>query len=82
MAGAKIQISVDGKAEFDRKFSRLDADFKDLTPIWDDVRDAFWEIEQDQFQSGGAKGASGVWKPLSPAYEKQKIAKCSSLRSE
>lgn len=73
--GANIKITVDGVEQFNRTFSRLDADFKDLTPIWDDVRDAFWEIEEEQFQSGGAKGASGAWKPLSPAYEKAKIAK-------
>lgn len=77
--GANIKISVDGKTEFDRTFSRLDAEFNDLTPIWDDVRDAVWEIEEEQFQSGGAKGANGTWKPLSPAYEKAKIAKYGTL---
>jgi phage gpG-like protein len=70
---ARIVIEVDGEAQFDRIFSRFDEALSDLTPIGDDMRDAFWAIEQDQFQSEGAKGGSGRWKPLSPAYEKRKI---------
>jgi hypothetical protein len=72
---ARIVIEVDGKPQFDRIFSRFDDNLKDLTPIGDDMRDAFWEIEQEQFQSEGAKGGSGRWQPLSPAYEQQKIAR-------
>lgn len=75
MNGAKIEIIVDGKAEFDRTFSRLDANFDDLSPIWPDVRDKFWQIEQEQFDSEGGKGGSGRWKNLNPRYAKQKIAR-------
>lgn len=70
---ARIVTEVDGQKQFDRTFQRFDENLKDLTPIGDDMRDAFWEIEQEQFQSEGAKGGSGRWAPLSPAYEKQKI---------
>ena len=76
---AKIQISVDGVDQFNRTFSRLDENFDDLTFLWDDVRDAFWEIQEDQFQSGGAKGASGAWKPLSKKYEEEKIRRYGSF---
>lgn len=76
---ARIRFEVDGKAEFDRTFSRLDENFSDLTDIWDDVRDAFWEIEKDQFYTQGKAGASGAWKELSPAYEAQKINKYGTL---
>lgn len=72
---ARITIEVDGKPQFDRIFQRFDESLKDLTPIGDDMRDAFWHIEQEQFESEGAKGASGKWAPLSPAYERQKIAR-------
>lgn len=70
-----IKFEIQGEEQFNRTFRRLDENFKDLSPIWDDVRDAFWEIEADQFQSEGAKGRSRRWKPLSKRYEKQKIAR-------
>lgn len=75
MGNTRITLEIDGKAEFDRVFKRLDATFADLTPVWEVVRDEFWAIESDQFQSGGAAGASGKWKPLSKKYEAQKINK-------
>jgi phage gpG-like protein len=73
MSGAKVVITVDGRDEFNRVFSRLDANFDDLTPIWPDVRDKFWLIEGEQFDSEGSKGASGPWKQLSKRYAKQKV---------
>lgn len=70
---ARIKITVDGEDQFDREFRRLDAQFEDLTPIWPDVRDEFWEIEKEQFASEGSSGNSGQWKKLSPAYSAQKV---------
>lgn len=72
---ARISITFDDKDEFNRVFSRLDANFDDLTPIWPDVRDKFWAIEKEQFESEGSKGGSGRWKNLSRRYEQQKIAR-------
>jgi hypothetical protein len=46
-----IKIEIDGVDEFKREFSRLDATFDDLTPIWPDVRDKFWQLEREQFDS-------------------------------
>jgi phage gpG-like protein len=75
MSGAHVSIEVDGKPEFDRTFSRLDANFDDLTPIWPAVRAKFYEIEAQQFDSEGGKGGSGRWKALSARYAAQKVAR-------
>jgi phage gpG-like protein len=72
MSSALVQISVDGKDDFKRTFSRLDASFDDLTPIWPAVRDEFWQIESEQFASEGSKGGSGAWKQLSQRYKIRK----------
>lgn len=71
--GARISLSVAGEAEFDRTFERLDAAFTDLRPIWPDVRDKFWELEKEQFDSEGASGRNGRWQRLSKRYAVQKI---------
>lgn len=71
----RLKFEVSGEKQFDRIFQRFDEDLRDITPIADEIRDAFWDIETEQFQSGGAKGASGKWAPLSPGYEAQKIAR-------
>lgn len=78
MSKARIQITIDGQDQFDRTFSRMDAAFDDLTPVWGDLRDEFWRIEKEQFDSEGGKGASGRWKSLSTRYNKQKIARYGS----
>ncbi len=75
MAGIRFGFSVAGKPQFDRTFIRYGAVFDDLTPVWKEVQQEFYSIEADQFQSGGAAGASGKWQPLSPRYEAQKIAR-------
>lgn len=75
MGNTRITLEVDGKPEFDRVFKRVDANFSDLMPVWEEVKLEFWEIEKEQFQSGGAAGASGKWKPLAKATEAAKIAK-------
>lgn len=70
---ARITISVDGVPQFRRFFERVDASFRDLTPIWPDVRDEFYRIETEQFDSEGGKGATGSWQALSARYAAQKI---------
>jgi phage gpG-like protein len=69
---ARIALVVEGETEFDRTFARADAAFSDLRPIWPDVRDKFWEIEKEQFDSEGASGRNGKWKRLSKRYAIQK----------
>lgn len=75
----RISLEIDGKAEFDRVFKRFDLVLTDMKPVWETVRDEFWIIEAEQFQSGGAAGKSGKWKPLSKYTEAQKIAKYGSF---
>lgn len=74
MSGARVSIEVDGVPEFDRSFTRLDANFDDLTPIWPAVRQKFYDIEAEQFDSEGGKGGSGHWKALSAHYAAKKVA--------
>ena len=76
--GVRISIVADGMAQFSREFSRMDAKFEDLTPIWPDVRGFFWEIQGEQFDSQGSKGGGGKWKALSKRYAIQKIARYGS----
>lgn len=71
----KISIQVDGKAEFDRVFKRLDANFSDLTSVWEAVKQEFWQIEKEQFDSQGASGAGGKWQSLADSTRAQKIRK-------
>lgn len=73
MSAGRITLTVDGVDQFDRVFQRLDAAFDDLSPIWPDLRDEFWRIEKEQFESEGGKGASGHWKQLSARYAAEKV---------
>lgn len=67
-----IKLEFDGITEFNRTFLRLDERISDLTPIWDEVRDEVFRIEKEQFESEGAAGRGGKWKPLSKRYAEQK----------
>lgn len=63
---------IDGLPAFDRAFNRVEEYIKDFRSIWPNVAKEFYAIEEDQFSSEGAHGASGKWAPLSPAYKKWK----------
>lgn len=75
MDSYQISLGIDGQAEFNRVFKRFGATLSDLTEVWEEVKLEFWEIEKEQFDSEGAAGASGKWKPLSPKYAARKIEK-------
>lgn len=68
-----ISITSDGQEKLSFALDKLSRTAADLTPVWGAVKKTFQDIEADQFQSEGALGASGKWKPLSKAYEAQKI---------
>jgi phage gpG-like protein len=70
--GAHFSFSLDGVEVFNRAFNRIDQLISDFRSIWPNVAREFYAIEADQFGSEGAKGASGKWAPLSPAYKKWK----------
>ena len=71
----KISIDVSGEQQLTTAFRKVEASTADFRPYWKEVQKKFFEIESDLFQSAGAKGAGGKWKPLSSAYEKVKVAK-------
>lgn len=66
--------TLEGVEVLDRAFNRIDHIISDFRSIWPNVAKEFYAIEADQFGSEGAKGASGKWAPLSPAYKKWKEA--------
>lgn len=68
----RFTFSIDGVPEFDRGFSRVEQTLTDFRSVWPNVAKEFYAIEAGQFGSEGAKGASGKWAALSPAYAKYK----------
>lgn len=67
--------TVDGVETVNRAFNRTEgfiADMRNFAPV---VSDEFYRAEAEQFQSEGARGASGKWSPLSKAYERYKAVK-------
>lgn len=72
----KVSISVEGADELVATFNKIEQglDFRQLG-TWDAVVSEFRKIEYEQFASEGADGASGKWKPLSPAYQAVKDKK-------
>lgn len=57
---------VDGLQALDRAFNRIDEQISDFRNFWPGVITTFYEIETEQFESEGARGASGKWTPLAP----------------
>jgi phage gpG-like protein len=68
----RFVAQIDGVIELDRAFNRVDQVISDFRSIWPNVAKEFYGIEQEQFASEGAHGASGKWAPLSPAYKNWK----------
>lgn len=68
----RFTASVDGVEVMDRAFNRVEERISDFRFIWPSFAAEFYSIMREQFASEGAHGASGKWKPLSPAYAKYK----------
>lgn len=68
----RFTADVSGDVQLDRAFNRVSGFISDFRSVWPAAAQAFYEIETEQFASQGAKGASGKWAPLSPAYAKFK----------
>ena len=60
---------VAGDVQLDRAFNRVEQEISDFRDFWPGVILAFYEIETEQFATEGARGASGQWAALSPAYK-------------
>lgn len=61
-----------GDRILDRAFNRIDGYISDFRNIWPAITKRFYEIEQEQFDTEGARGRAGRWKPLTPAYKRWK----------
>lgn len=68
----RFVAEVAGVTVLDRAFNRVEGDISDLRPIWPPVAAEIYQMIGEQFESEGAKGASGRWKALSPAYTRFK----------
>ena len=65
----RFVADVQGAIQVDRAFNRVDQEISDFRNFWPGVILAFYEIETAQFATEGARGASGQWAALSPAYK-------------
>ena len=68
----RFRGEIDGDQVLNRAFNRVGQFISDFRPIWPRVADEIYQINQEQFDSEGGKGASGRWAALSPAYKKWK----------
>lgn len=68
----RFRADVEGVEVLNRAFNRVEQIISDFRPIWPFVSDEIYTINAEQFDSEGAKGASGKWAALSPAYKKWK----------
>lgn len=65
----RFTAEIAGDIQLDRAFNRITEEIKDFRNFWPGVIRTFYEIEVEQFESEGSKGASGKWTPLSLAYK-------------
>ena len=68
----KFTFEVEGQQQVVRSFNRVTDHISDLRAVWDYVQPELYKIIDENFKSEGARGGSGKWKPLSPAYAKRK----------
>lgn len=73
--GLQLTAKIDGVEQLKIELAKVEQTIEDFSPVWAAVKKKFHEIESDNFQSGNAKGASGRWADLSPAYEEIKVKK-------
>lgn len=75
MATQPISLTVNGEEQINLAITRVSKSMQDFTKpvkgksLWDRMRTAFQEAEQELFQTRGSTGRSGAWKPLSPKYK-------------
>jgi phage gpG-like protein len=65
----RFTATITGEVQLDRAFNRVEQEITDFRNFWPGVITTFYEIENEQFLTEGASGASGKWTPLSPAYK-------------
>lgn len=68
----RFSAEVLGVEVLNRGFNRVDQFISDFRNIWPFVTPEIYAINLEQLESQGARGASGKYAPLSPAYAKAK----------
>lgn len=68
----RFRGDIEGVEVFNRAFNRVEQIISDFRPLWPAVAGEIYAINQEQFDSEGARGASGKWAALSPAYARYK----------
>lgn len=71
----RFVATVAGAVELDRAFNRVEQYIDDFRNFWPAITKRFYDIERAQFNTEGARGASGKWKKLSPSYARFKARK-------
>lgn len=64
----EVRFTILGDQVLARGFSRFGDKIQDFRPLWEDLKVDFHRIEDEQFDSQGARGGT-PWAPLSPRYE-------------
>lgn len=68
----RVNVQVVNDKELIAAFNEVLRHVSNLETVWKIVEPGFRQIMREQFDSEGAAGRSGKWKPLSPGYAKQK----------
>lgn len=68
-----FQIEFAGEVQLSRVLSRVTDRAQNLRPFLDRIGEYLREVAQEQFESEG--GRSRAWRPLSPGYAAQKLAR-------
>ncbi len=68
----RFTIEIDGIKQFDRVFSKIQYRISDFTPIWEEIAEEFYFMEEKIFENEGNVEDVSKWKDLSTAYAEWK----------
>lgn len=68
----ELEFEVIGFDGVIKLLQRLSNNIEDQTSAFEKIRNSFHNIQKEQFQTEGARGASGKWKPLNSTYDRFK----------
>lgn len=71
----RFVATIQGIEVLNRAFNRVEQYIDDFRNFWPAITKRFYDIERAQFASEGARGASGKWRALTPAYARFKARK-------
>lgn len=67
----RYALSIQGTRKIEKDFARFGERVQDLRPIWPDVLQVIYEIEEQAFETEG-RSTGGKWRKLTPAWAGQK----------